>query len=67
MKSYKGYLIQPHKQYPRMLYVATEGQGGKIPNVLTSLFTSYLVAMEAIDKYVEDKGTVKNGKTRSES
>ncbi len=63
---YKGYLIKPHKQYPRLLSVATAGQGGKIPDVLSTLFTSAGIAKEMIDAYLANKGA-KNGKTRNES
>lgn len=66
MKEYKGYLIKPSKVSPMNFSVATAGQGGKIPDVLDSLFTSAGLAMQAIDSYLETKGK-RNGKARSES
>ncbi len=65
MKEYKGYLIKPSKVSPMNLTIATAGQGGKIPVVLDSLFTSAGLAMKAIDDYLEAKGQ-KNGKARTE-
>jgi hypothetical protein len=69
MKAYKGYLIKPSKNSPMNYCVVTEGQGGKIPNVLDSLFTSTGLAMAAIDEYLDNKPVKepKNGKARSES
>lgn len=54
--NYKGYLITTSKEFPPLLYVATEGKGGKVPNVLASLFTSVGMAKIQIDKYLETKG-----------
>jgi hypothetical protein len=66
---YKGYLINPHKVIPTSYVVATAGQGGKIPKVLESLFTSYGIAKDTIDYYLQNKDEkgVKNGKASSES
>ncbi len=66
MKEYKGFLIKPNKVSPMNFEIATAGQGGKIPNVLDSLFTSAGIAMAAIDSYLELKGK-KNGKADPES
>lgn len=66
---YRGFLIGPYKVTPTSYSVATSGQGGKIPKVLESLFTSTGLAKTAIDDYLllrESKG-IKNGKTNSES
>lgn len=63
---YKGYLINADKIYPSLIRVAVKGQGGKIPNILDSLFTSTGTAQSAIDGYLSTKG-VKHGKTSSES
>lgn len=63
---YKGYLINPDKTYPSLLKIAVKGQGGKIPNVLDSLFTSLGTAKSAIDGYLLTK-EMKSGKTNSES
>lgn len=66
MKEYKGYLIKPSKVSPMNYAVATAGQGGKIPVVLDSLYTSVGVAMQAIDEYLDTK-VKRNGKAGSES
>lgn len=69
MKMYKGYIIKASKVSPMQLCIVTEGQGGKIPKVLDSLFTSPGLAMQAIDDYLNatpSKGK-QNGKASSES
>ena len=53
--TYKGYLIKSDKNFPSLLVVATSGQGGKIPKVLESLFTSVGEAKSVIDSYTEGK------------
>lgn len=58
---YKGYLIKPYGPSPMLYQVATAGQGGKIPNVLDSLFTSIGIVKETIDAYLVQKES-KNGK-----
>ena len=52
---YNGYQIKPHKLYPTSWIVVTDGKGGKIPDVLTSLFTSVGIAKNEIDKYLSRK------------
>ncbi len=52
---YKGYQIKPSKESPKLLVVVTDGKGGKVPDVLTSLFTTAVYAKQAIDKYVDSK------------
>ena len=52
---HKGFQIKPHKQYPNNYIVVTDGKGGKIPNVLDTMFTSRGLAKEEIDKYLEGK------------
>lgn len=73
---YRGFLISPYKLVPTAYYVATAGQGGKIPKVLETLFTSTGVAKDSIDNYLlyklekvinKSEKEVKNGKTSSES
>ena len=59
--NYKGYLIKAYPQSPTLFTVATAGQGGKIPNVLDSLFTSAGIAMSTIDAYLGQK-ELKNAK-----
>ena len=61
---YKNYLIKPYGPSPMLFQVATAGQGGKIPNVLDSLFTSTGIAKETIDAYLAQK-ELKNGKASS--
>lgn len=61
---YKGYYIAPHKETPNILYIATTGKGGKIPDVLSGFFTATGVAQKAIDKYLETR-KVKDGETIS--
>lgn len=63
--NYKGYIIKPLKNMPTIYQVVTEGQGGKVPAVLESLFTTRKIAMETIDAYLETK-VKSNGKTSSE-
>lgn len=63
---YKGYQIKPSSKSPTSYCVATVGQGGKIPTVLTGLFTSVGIAKGIIDAYVAEK-EVKNGKANNQS
>lgn len=60
---YKNYLIKPHKLYPTNFVVVTAGQGGKIPDVLSTLFTTRAYAKQAIDLYLSTK---KKGKSDDE-
>lgn len=61
---YKGYQIKPHTHVPTAHIVVTDGKGGKVPDVLTSLFTTSVYAKAAIDKYLDSKPVkeVKNDK-----
>lgn len=52
---YKGYQIKPHKEYPSSCIIVTDGKGGKIPDVLSGLFTSKGLAALTIDKYLDTK------------
>lgn len=52
---YQGYQIKPHKEVPTSYIVVTDGKGGKIPDVLSGLFTAPVIAKEAIDKYLASK------------
>jgi hypothetical protein len=58
---YKGYQIKPNPQSPKTYLVATSGRGGKIPDVLSGMFTSVGVVKGIIDGYVESKEEL-NGK-----
>lgn len=60
--SYKGYIIKPHKQFPTSYVCVTEGQGGKIPDVLSGLFTSTGIIKHLIDQYLEGKNNAKTSK-----
>lgn len=59
MIEYSGYQIKPHKQWPSSLIIVTAGQGGKIPNDLSGLFTSPGIAKQTIDVYLESKANAK--------
>ena len=61
-----GYFISPDKQIPTCCYISTMGKGGKIPDMLTGLFTSPTIAKKEIDRYLTIKD-VKNAKTNTES
>lgn len=63
---YEGYIISSSKEFAPMLSIATEGKGGKVPNVLAGLFTSVGLAKSAIDRYKDTKGKV-DAKTDNES
>lgn len=52
---YRGYDIKAHKEHSKHYIVVTSGKGGKIPDVLTGLFTSVGVAKGVIDKYLDNK------------
>lgn len=54
-QEYKNYYIKPHKDYPAHYVVVTVGKGGKIPDVLSGIFTKRSLAMEEIDKYLSTK------------
>lgn len=60
MLEYKGYQIKGHKEFPSLSIVVTAGQGGKIPDVLSGMFTSGGVAKEAIDRYLDSKPKKEN-------
>lgn len=53
--NYEGYQIKPHKEVPTNYIVVTSGKGGKIPDVLSGLFTSRAYAKAAIDTYLASK------------
>lgn len=55
MTEYEGYQIKPHKEVPTCYIVVTAGKGGKIPDVLSGLFTTPAIAKAVIDKYLETK------------
>jgi len=56
MISYNGFAIKPHRQYPNSYEITKEGNGGSIPEVFDTLFTSIGIAKSFIDSYVERRG-----------
>jgi hypothetical protein len=67
MQTYKGYQIKADKKHPGCLCVVTEGQGGKIPNILSGMYTTYSLAFRDIDTYLETKiQRGRNAKTETE-
>lgn len=52
---FQGYLIKPDKNIPHHYVVSTEGRGGKIPDVLSGMFTTRDVARRAITSYLLSK------------
>jgi hypothetical protein len=52
---YKGFFVKPHGQHPSCYVVVTTGQGGKIPTLLSSMFTTRTLAKEQIDAYLDGK------------
>jgi hypothetical protein len=52
---YQGFLIKPYKEVPFHYAVVTAGKGGKIPNVLSGLYTTKSLAKKAIDTYLLSK------------
>lgn len=67
MTTHEGYIIKPHKLHPTSYIVVTEGQGGKIPSVLSTLFTSVGRAKQAINLYNEAKAQVKERSNASKA
>jgi NCAIR mutase (PurE)-related protein len=55
IRIHSGYQVKPHKEHPSSYIVVTDGKGGKIPDVLTGLFTSPTIAMQTIDRYLDSK------------
>jgi len=60
IREYKGFHIKPHKEFPLSYIVVTAGKGGKIPEVLTSHYTTPTYAKEEIDKYLATKPVVES-------
>ena len=69
MLVYEGFMIKASKESPMSYVVSTEGRGGKIPDVLTGLFTSPTYVKELIDNYLAGKPTkeTKDDKTGAKS
>lgn len=64
-ESYQGYYIKPHREHPKSYVIVTEGRGGKIPDIMTGMFTDRKVAKSVIDFYLATKET--NAKAKSKS
>jgi len=66
---YKGYIIKPHAHLPKSYVVATSGRGGKIPDVMSGMFTAPILIRQIIDTYLDNKEIkdTKNGQEISKS
>lgn len=62
---HRGYQIKPHKEIPTNYIIVTDGKGGKIPEVMSGLFTTRAIAKDTIDKYLVSKES--DGKTSTKS
>lgn len=64
---YKGYYIKPHKETPTCYVIVTVGKGGKIPDMLSGLYTVRPLAKIDIDLYLNQKQVKekKNGEDSS--
>lgn len=54
---YKGYDIKPQVNLPMSYIIVTSGRGGKIPDVMSGLFTHPSICKAEIDKYLANKPT----------
>lgn len=52
---YEGYQIKPQREVPTCFIIVTDGKGGKIPDVLSGLYTTKQMAKNAIDEYLKTK------------
>ena len=55
IQNYRGYTIRPAKATPNNLHIHPAGHGGKIPVVLSGLFTSEYEAKRSVDAYLLTK------------
>lgn len=55
IREHKGFQIKPHKELPMSYIVVTAGKGGKIPDVLSSHYTTPAYAIAEIDRYLDSK------------
>lgn len=69
MVTYEGYIIKADKLIPSMYIVVTEGKGGKVPDMLTGMYTTPTFAKKDIDRYLKVKPMRgnKDGKASNES
>lgn len=66
MTRYKGYYIKK-SSVPRSFNIVTEGQGGRIPNVMRGEFTSVGVAKNLIDNYLDKRAILKEKSNASKA
>lgn len=66
MTRYKGYYIKK-SSVPRSFNIVTEGQGGRIPNVMRGEFTSVGVAKNLIDNYLDKRARLKEKSNASKA
>lgn len=67
MISYKGYYIKPNTLHPGTYSIVTEGKGGRIPDKMLGIFTSTGVAINLIDRYVDNRPPIKGKNNASEA
>ena len=67
MIEYNGYQIKPHPTFPMQYVVATSGKGGKIPDILSGVFTSPSLVKSIIDAYllIKPRKDVDDAETRN--
>lgn len=52
---YRGFQVKPMPEHPTILIVVTDGKGGKIPSVLSGMYTHFNVAKREIDSYLDNR------------
>lgn len=64
---YENYQIKPCKESPTLYIIVTAGRGGKIPDILSGMYTTTGLAKLAIDGYLSTKTKkgVEDGDARS--
>lgn len=68
MNTYRGFTLSNYDAIPRYKTVTMRGRnGGSVPEVLKSLYTSDSEAKKAIDAYLNSKGGSNANKTRAKS
>lgn len=65
--NYRGYIVKSDPLSPSLLTIATEGQGGRIPDKFQGRFTSHLEVKGLIDRYLDIDKEQGNAKTNSKS
>ncbi len=62
MKVYRGYQVKPNPRIPSSYSVSVDGIGGSVPSVLDGMYTSTTLAIQAIDRYLDNKVEDEDGK-----